>query len=296
MKTNTAISAPKFTLIFARALLLLTALVGTGTPAMAMTLPEQSATPGGVVLLPVDINNPKHAKITYKKNRVMLIKNNDSWLAVIGIPLTAKPGPQHITLSNPSGMQTQTIAFNIVDKKYRTQELTVKNKRHVNPNQQDMTRIIGERKKINAALKYWSDTPVSSLILKTPVAGAQSSSFGLRRIFNGQPRRPHSGMDIAAVSGTPIAAPADGTVIDTGNYFFNGNTVFIDHGQGLVTMYCHLSSIDVKEGHHLKQGDILGKVGKTGRVTGAHLHWSVSLNNVRVDPALFLPEEKQASN
>jgi murein DD-endopeptidase MepM/ murein hydrolase activator NlpD len=123
-----------------------------------------------------------------------------------------------------------------------------------------------------------------------PVTAPVSSPFGLRRFFNEQPRKPHSGLDLAAAEGTPISAPASGKITDTGDFFFNGNTVFIDHGQGLVTMYCHLSKIDVEPGQTVNTGDIIGAVGKTGRVTGAHLHWSVSLNNTRIDPTLFLDD------
>ncbi len=98
-------------------------------------------------------------------------------------------------------------------------------------------------------------------------------------------------MDIAAAAGTPVVAPAAGRVIDTGDYFFNGNTVWIDHGAGLLTMLCHLSAIDVKPGDEVAPGQRVGAVGATGRVTGAHLHWSLSLNRTMVDPELFVRDD-----
>ena len=120
-----------------------------------------------------------------------------------------------------------------------------------------------------------------------PLQGRTTSLFGHRRFFNDQPRSPHSGLDIAAPTGTPITAPEPGTVALVDDLYYNGKTVFLDHGQGLITMYCHLSEQSVTTGQVVEQNQQIGLVGATGRVTGPHLHWSVSLNGYRIDPLTF---------
>lgn len=253
----------------------------------ALELPIESPVPGGLVIIP--INTIEKPEAYFHKTRVMVIGSSNNWKAIVGIPLDENSGPNHLTIRNND--IEHNYRFEIRNKDYETQYLTIKNKRKVNPNKQDMSRITEETALIAKAKSNWRDNEIIPLKFIKPAEGPYSSPFGLRRFFNKQPRQPHSGLDIAAAKGSPIIAPANGIVINTGNYFFNGNTVFIDHGQGLITMYCHMDHIDIKEGTEVKTGDIIGKVGLTGRVTGAHLHWSVILNNTTVDPLLFLAQD-----
>ncbi len=183
-------------------------------------------------------------------------------------------------------MATRPISVHI--KNYPEQRLTIKDKRKVDPNPDDLARIEREQKITEAIKRRFSEAPPAT-DFALPANGPRSSRFGLRRIFNGLPRNPHAGLDIAVGTGAPVTAPDDGIVANVGNYFFNGNTIFIDHGQGLITAYMHLSRTDVRAGQAVKRGDTLGAVGATGRVTGPHLHWAVILNNTPVDPELFLP-------
>jgi len=265
-------------------LLALTLLAG---PALANDLPRESRVPGGIAL--VEIPGGDLAPTALIETRhAAVIRSGDRWLAIVGIPLSTKPGPQKLKVT--AGAKTIAVPFEVTDKHYREQRLTIKNERQVNPNPEDLKRIAAETERSNAALSKFTTGGTPVFALQAPVEGTRSDSYGSRRIFNGQPRNPHSGMDIAAAKGTPIHSPSAGTVVEAGTFFFNGNTLFIDHGYGLVTMYCHLDEIKVKIGDKLAAGDLIGTVGATGRVTGPHLHFGVALNRAMVDPALLLPE------
>jgi hypothetical protein len=255
---------------------------------LAIELPETESVPGGVAVLdlPASATPPR---ATFNGKPVMVVANGAVYTAVVGLPLATKPGTHTLSIKNTSG-KVVTQEFTVTDKTYQSQHITIKNKRMVNPEKRDMERIGREQRQIKTALASWNEQSPETLRFLLPVEGPMSSPFGLRRFFNEQARKPHSGLDLAAPEGTPIKAPASGRIADTGDFFFNGNTVFIDHGQGLVTMYCHLSRIDVEPGQQVAGGEIIGTVGKTGRVTGAHLHWGVSLNDARVDPMLFLKQ------
>ena len=267
-------------------------------------LPRAEPVPGGIAVIPLDIspvlNSDWWSKIAhgekpvspiahYNGQRVLVTPAPQGWLAIVGIPLDILPGEQTLQVQPVSG-SSRSITFMVRSKEYAVQRITIKDQRKVEPNPKDLKRIKREARKINAALTQWSEQPQVPLDFIKPAEGEYSSPFGLRRFFNDQPRNPHSGLDIAAPKGAPVHAPTDATVISVGNFFFNGNTVFLDHGQGLVTMYCHLDNITVQPGTRITRGTVIGHVGMTGRATGPHLHWGVSLNNVRVNPALFLPD------
>lgn len=250
-----------------------------------LALPRASAVPGGVVLVDIEGDSAEAPVVSFEGDAVMVLPRERGWVAVVGIPLSRSPGPAALQIRR--GASTLTRGFTIEGKQYRTQALKVAPK-HVDLSPENAARVEREQPHLRAMYGTFTAQAPESLRFTPPVKGPRSSSFGLRRVFNNQPRNPHSGMDIAAPIGTHVVAPAPGTVIDTGDYFFNGGTVIVDHGRGLVTMYCHLSRIDAKVGQKVAAGDKLGEVGATGRVTGPHLHWGVALNRAFVDPALFL--------
>ena len=283
-----------------RGTLLAAALVGAGVPIQAQPLPIQTqpqafqaqplplqrSAPGGIAL--VDLGAAAERPLAQMGAVPLLVTGSPAaWTALVGLALDATPGPALLQVQRGPGA-AEPVTFQIVPHRYGEQRLTVA-PGQVDLSADNLARHQRERAHQAAVINTYTDPPPALLAMRSPVPGLRSGSFGLRRVFNGQPRAPHSGMDIAAASGTPVAAPLAGRVIDTGDYFFNGNTVWIDHGAGLLSMVCHLSAISVQVGDALAAGDGVGTVGATGRATGPHLHWSISLNRVMVDPALFLP-------
>ena len=240
--------------------------------------------PGGVAIIDLGAAQGTAPVAKFNGKRILVMNEAGQWRAVVGIPLDEEVGPASLAL--PDGA---SVAFTIEEHAYPEQRLKVAQS-YVSLSDDNLERVGRERKIIDGALNSWRDSDLDGVHLNAPLQGRRSSSFGLRRFFNDEPRSPHKGMDIAGGAGAAIVAPRSGVVTSIGNYFFNGNTVFIDHGQGFVTMYCHLSEIGVEDGQRVAAGAAIGAVGATGRVTGPHLHFGTYLNGTAVDPALLLSD------
>lgn len=266
--------------------------------------PASHPVPGGVAVVPLGAAR-QVPRVHWKEVPVLVIGSAAGWYAVLGIPLLipydhltlivsgaqdvsdAQDSPGNAARPGQTGQLSREIRVSIQPHQYAEQHLNVPPGK-VTLSREALARHLRERQRSAKVMATFSRPLPVTMRLAQPVPGVRSSSFGLRRFFNGEARNPHGGMDIAAPVGTPVKAAAPGVVIDTGDYFFNGNTVWLDHGGGMLTMYCHLDRIRARVGQRVRTGQVIGSVGKTGRVTGPHLHWSVCLNRTMVDPALFL--------
>lgn len=256
-------------------------------------LPVSSSVPGGIAVIPLgsvssSINPPQ----TWLGDQSVLVTaDRGLWYAVVGLPLDMQPGTQELRVK--IGDEVKAQPFVVVDKDYPEQHITLKDKGKVQLSPENETRAVGEIATIKKLKLHWREDKNTDLTFIMPAKGRMSGNFGLRRFFNGKPRSPHAGLDLAVARGTPVKASSQGVVLAVDDYFFNGKTIFVDHGNGLISMYCHLDRFSVKAGQTVTKGQKLGLSGMTGRATGPHLHWSVILNGAMVDPQLFLPAKYQ---
>jgi len=257
------------------------------------SLPQSSNVPGGVAIIPLgSVSTSADMPQTWFGDRPVLVtSDHELWYAVVGLPLDTTPGSHELRVK--IGGVTKALDFVVNTKDYPEQHITLEDKSKVQLSAEDEARADRELAVIQELKRHWRAAQDTDLAFILPVQGELSSLFGLRRFFNEEPRAPHAGIDMAVSRGTPVRASAQGTVLAVDDYFFNGRTIFVDHGNGLITMYCHLDRIDVKTGETVNKGQRIGLSGKTGRATGPHLHWSVVLNGAMVDPELFVPAKHQ---
>jgi len=249
--------------------------------------PRAAPVPGGVAKVRLGAAGPA-PRVRVGAERALVMRESGEWIALVGIALATKPGSTLRVEAERADGGIERHEVTVAPRTYASQHLKVpRGKVELSP--EDMARYERERAHLAGVIRTFTEKPPSTLAMVQPVPGRRSSSFGLRRYFNGKARNPHGGMDIAAPTGTPIVAALAGRVIDVGDYFFSGRTVVLDHGAGLLSLYAHLSAVDTESGRNVAGGDPIAKVGATGRVTGPHLHFTVYLNRAAVDPALFLP-------
>lgn len=256
----------------------------------AHALPQDSAVPGGIAIVRLG-NGAERPQAWLGEKRVAVVRDGQGWVALVGLPLALEPGAHALRVVSDGAEGSKTLR--VAAKHYPLQRFSVPDHRKVEPPPEDMLRIEREQKRIEEIKTAFRDEPAPDTAFRQPAAGRLTGSFGLRRIINGLERMPHAGIDVAAPIGTPVYAAGRGIVVETGDYFFNGNSVYIDHGQGLVTLYCHLDRIEVLPGEPVAAGQRIGLSGNTGRTSGPHLHWTVLLNGAAVDPRLFLPRTKR---
>jgi hypothetical protein len=253
------------------------------------SLPQSSNVPGGVAIIPLgSVSTSTDKPQSWLGDQPVLVTSDHTqWYAVVGLSLDMTPGSHELRVKIGGVMKAQDFLVN--SKNYPEQHITLEDKGKVQLSASDLARAEREIAVIQKLKRHWRAAQDTDLAFIFPAEGKLASRFGLRRFFNGEPRAPHVGLDVAVDSGTPVKASAQGQVLAVDDYFFNGKTIFVDHGNGLITMYCHLERIDVKTGETVSKGQRIGLSGKTGRATGPHLHWSVVLNGAMVDPELFIP-------
>jgi len=270
---------------FVPQVLLTAILLGLG-PTLAQAQLRPEAVPGGVAEIAVAAAGAPRPEVRFGGRPVLLQQRKTGWYALVGLSLDTPVGEQKLDIG-PDGSRRQ-LPFQVAAKDYPVQKLKIANQKMVTPDPEQLARINAERDRQISIRSQFREVPVPRSDLALPADGRLSSRFGLRRVFNGEPRAPHTGLDVAVPTGTPIRAPADGVVTLVDDFYFNGKTVFVDHGQSFVSMVCHLDRAGVEAGQTVRRGEVLGHSGSSGRATGPHLHWSVYLNGAAVDPALFI--------
>jgi len=258
-------------------------------PLAAGALPRHAPVPGGVAVIALDASIGKAGPpaVHFQGKPQAVVRQGQRWVALVGIPLDTPPGRYAIDLTS-EGSAAPALGFDVRRKDYPTQRLHFSDSRLVEPPPELAQRIAAEQQRLGELKRHFTADREPDTRFELPASGRLSSRFGLRRILNGNPRSPHAGLDVAVATGQPVRAPAPGTVLSVDDFYFTGRTVVIDHGQGLLTLYAHLSSVAVTPGQPLQRGDTIGESGASGRATGPHLHWGVILGGSSVDPQLFL--------
>jgi len=240
---------------------------------------------GELILIRIKVEEGEKVQIKWRGKEISLVANPDgtSWQGFLAADLNEKPGNYKAVVNvSPSGYEKQ-FEIEVVDKDYGVRTLTLPEKM-VELDEKTLKRVNKESDIINGLWEAPASAPVWSGFFMRPVDGIVVGPFGRGSVINNQPRSPHTGVDLMGEEGTPVKAVNDGKVLLTCDHFFTGESIFLDHGGQVLSMYFHLKEIDVKQGDMVRKGQTIGLVGSTGRATGPHLHWGMRVNGARINP------------
>ena len=259
--------------------LILTTIVAQQGQAVRLSLPDEA----GI----------QSVELRWQGKTIPYVHAGEQWTTVLGVDLDVKPGDVtaelRVTRNGTLERRNQVISVKAV--KYPVQRLTVADQ-FVELSPENTERALREAKEIDEIHNTISREVLWREPFVVPIPGGVGSNFGSRRVFNGESRNPHAGADLKATTGTPVRSANRGRVVLAKNLFFTGNTVIVDHGLGIYTLYAHLSRIDVEKDAMVERAQEIGLAGATGRVTGPHLHWGARVQNARVDPFSLINLEK----
>ena len=250
------------------------------------SFPREQLSPGGIAKLYFDERPDIY--VDNKKHGFFMQKQENEWLVLLPISLYKPHETLRIVSQTSSMLQVHLITLQ--PSRYQTQHINVKNKEFVIASKKTLKRIRRESLLKKKNLSQYTRLYIRDLKMIKPLESKLRHDYGRRRFFNGVAKNPHAGIDLSGKEGDKIRAPLSGTVVILGDLFYNGKMMMIDHGQGLITAYSHLSKVYKEDDDWVKQGEYIGEVGSTGRATGPHLHWSVYLNSEPVNPDLFLED------
>jgi murein DD-endopeptidase MepM/ murein hydrolase activator NlpD len=275
--TNTIISA------FSGVLILATTAIAGGPD---VKISPEKLVPGSAVLVTVTGAEPSTGEFMHMK--LHFAKDGDSFMAISGVDLFAKPGTYTLKIEFPSPTTNAAAdsQVQVIEKEYPVERFTLKEK--VTLTAEELKRVDREKDILDSIWNTESPESLWTPGFIAPVSGRKGSVFGLRRIINNEPRSPHTGADIKADEGTQVLATSSGKIVFAAEQFFSGNSIVLDHGNGIYSMYFHLSKIVTPLGTVVKKGDVIGLVGMTGRASGPHLHWGFRVQGARVDPEAML--------
>lgn len=260
--------------------------VSTTVPPLTVTASSPTARPGDVVVLTIGgANASDTVRVHAFDHDLPSFASAGKHRTLIGVDLDVRPGIHSIAIA--AGERRTTYTLRVTRRVFAIRRLTV-DPAFVNPPESERPRIEREREQLDRLWKTWTSEKLWQGTFEAPVPEPANSAFGTRSILNGEPRSPHGGADFPSPAGTPIKSPNAGRVVLADALYYTGNTVVVDHGLGLYSLFAHMTEMQVHAGDAVKTGEVLGTVGSTGRVTGPHLHWAVRLNGARVDPVAVL--------